>query len=156
MSEDYNLYPTELPSTHNTNPKSEDFLMYASRNSIGRTDLFNLTKITQSSPVPVKKCSQKIFQLWLLAPVLGAGHNTDTVLLGELDKVIKVSVTRFTDIESVDGKTHIISMRGVPEEIVHVSFLNTVTSDVFTVNCTINSDGTAKIMGSLYNSYHCY
>ena len=153
MSEDYDLYPRELPTTRNTDAKSNNFLMYASRNSIGHTALFNLTKINQHSPVPVRKCSQKRFQLWLLAPVLGNG--TDTVLLGELDKVIKVSVTRFTDIQTLDNYNHVISMQGAPDEIVHVSFLNTVLSDVYTVNCTISSDGTAKLVGNCYDTYKC-
>ena len=153
FTENYKLYPKELPPTRNTNPKSDDFHMIAYRNSIVHGIVFDLTNITLFSPVPIAICNETTFQFWVLAPILG--HYTNTSLLGELDKVIKVSPTRFASIESNDGYNHIINIRGAPQEVVHVSFLHIILLDVYTVDCTIGSDGTATLIGNVYNSYKC-
>ena len=154
INEDYKLYPKELPASRNIDPKSDEFHMVAYRNSILDIQrVFNVTNITQSSPVTISICSETSFQFWVLAPILG--HGTDAVLLGELDKVIKVSPTRFISIESNDGYNHVIDIRGPPQEVVHVSFLHIILLDIYTVDCTIGSDGTATLIGNIYNSYKC-
>ena len=153
ITEEYMLYPKELPATRNTNSKSDSFHMVAYRSSIISTTVFDIANFTQSSPIKISMCMEPAFQLWVLAPILG--HGTDASLLGELDKVIKVSPTRFTSIESNDGYNHIIYIRGAPQEVVHVSFLQIILLGVYTVDCTISSDGTATLVGNVYNSYKC-
>ena len=55
-------------------------------------------------------------------------------LLGELNKVIPVSETRFVRVES-SGSEYRVNVQGVPKETVTVSLFDKSSSHVTTVDC---------------------
>ncbi len=57
-------------------------------------------------------------------------------LLGELDKIIAVSETRFSNF---DGES--VRVMGVTGEVVHVTTYDLVKEELMTVKCTVASNG---------------
>ena len=65
-------------------------------------------------------------------------------LLGELNKVIPVSETRFVRVES-SGSECRVSVQGVPKETVTVLLFNKSSSHVTTVDCVFGDSGEAVL-----------
>jgi len=93
-----------------------------------------------SNTLTISKCGETDFQYWAIATSVGAVPNS-RVLLGELNKIIPVSETRFLNIDSDK-----VLMRGVPGEMVAVSVSDPVKAEAMTVECTIGQDGTAVLV----------
>ena len=62
-------------------------------------------------------------------------------LLGELNKVLPVSETRFVDIITSNGDIHVVYLSGVPGEVVPLTVYDTGTGTTEVHNCTIDSSG---------------
>lgn len=149
----YQLKASELPSSKNLRPKTDYFYSVAFRYNLGG-EVFKQVNITNSgSTIPLVACGALDFQYWVMAPVLQV-FGMFTVILGELDKVITFSHTRFTDVTAYNGMV-VISMVGVPGETVRVSFMDPLIQKVSTAKCVIQSGGTAILKGNLYNTFKC-
>ena len=153
LAKSYQLKASELPSSRNLRPKTDYFYSVAFRYNLGG-EVFKQVNITNSgSTIPFVPCGALDFQYWVMAPVLQV-FGMYTVILGELDKVVTFSHTRFTDVTAYNNMI-VISMVGVPGETVRVSFMDALMQTVSTAECIIQSDGTAILKGNLYDTFKC-
>lgn len=91
----------------------------------------------------ISKCGKDDFQYWAVITSVTALPN-GRFLLGELNKIIPVSESRFSNLDS-----GLVTVHGVPGEVVTVSVFDMIKDMVFTVACTIHDNGaTMLIMGS--------
>lgn len=93
-----------------------------------------------SLPFFVQPCNRSDFQYWTIAPVF---NDIEMVLIGEMNKVLTVSETRFQRIEYFEN-SYIVHMEGAPGEIVDISVYD-YKSDIKTVNCQFSSSGTTVL-----------
>lgn len=63
--------------------------------------------------------------------------------LGELNKILPVSKTRFVDIIIADGDIHAIFLSGVPGEQVPLTVYDAVTGSSEVHTCTMSPAGTS-------------
>ncbi len=64
-------------------------------------------------------------------------------ILGELEKVVTFSETRFVSIYTGGSGTYGVSMVGVPGEVVYVTLFKAPTA--LTAKCVISASGTAQL-----------
>ena len=90
----------------------------------------------------ISECSTTDFQYWSIAPIMSDGW----ALLGELNKVLPVSKTRFVDLLIVDGSIHVVYLVGAPGERVSVTVYDSSTGISEAIICTISSSGTSLLL----------
>ena len=91
----------------------------------------------------ISKCGKDDFQYWAIITSVAALPN-GRYLLGELNKIIPVSESRFSNWDS-----GVVTVHGMPGEVVTVSVFDMIKDVVFTVACTVHDNGaTMLIMGS--------
>ena len=92
----------------------------------------------------ISKCGKADFQYWNIAPVLDNGW----ALLGELNKILPVSETRFLSIEIRDPvkQQYLVVLRGVAGETVPVTLYDSKEKKIMTVSCTVSPAGTAVLL----------
>ena len=137
MESPYTMKASELPPSKNTKPRSNF------PNSLAFTYTLDgmvqkAMKFTGSLSIP--ECSVTDFQYWILAPIFDNGW----ALLGELNKIIPVSETRFIDL-SVVGDAYIAHLVGVQGEKVPVSVYNTHNETTTVYTCTIGPSGSSVL-----------
>lgn len=127
LKEDYDLTPGDLSSI---NPVNELIVAYQFNiSSVQPTQL--VSPAMKNNRLTVSKCGKSDFQYWVIItsrPALPHGR----LLLGELNKIIPVSETRFSNLTS-----ETVTVHGVAEEVVIVSVYDMVKDEVATVSCKI-------------------
>ena len=137
LNEDYTLTTAELPPSHSTHPQTFFPESIAFQYTLDGT-VTKYQPFDSKLPLAVQKCNKTNFQYWGIAPVLNSGW----AILGELNKVIPVSETRFEMFMSGNMKQkYFANLRGVPGEEVMVTVFKEPTS--FQVKCVIGASGTA-------------
>ena len=147
----YKLKPHELPPTKAVQPKTNWPYYVAFSYELGGKVTNQLNVTTKDSSIPLAPCGRSDFQYWVLSPII---TSFDTVILGELDKIVTFSHTRFIDV-TLRNDVIMIYMIGAPGETVNVSFMNALTQDTATTQCVVGADGTATMKGSIYNTFTC-
>ena len=136
MNASYVLKPSELPPSRSVFPKTSFPQSLAFRynldGSVTEGDVF--------SQISIPVCDRHDFQYWVIAPLLPA---SDFALLGELNKIIPVSETRFQNI-LWDSKGYIIHVLGDPGENVTVSIYDILLGRTFSASCQITTYATAS------------
>ena len=151
LQEAYKLKPYELPATATVQPRTNWPYYVAFSYELGGKVTKQLNVTTNESSIPLASCGRADFQYWVLSPLI---TSFDTVILGELDKIITFSHTRFVDVILRNDIT-MIYMVGTAGETVNVSFMNALTEDVATTSCVVGPDGTAAMKGNIYNMFSC-
>ncbi len=99
----------------------------------------NITKLTApyigDGSLKITKCDKEDFQYWAIVTFM-TGTENGRFLLGELNKIIAVSETRFSNF---DGDS--VRVMGVAGEVVRVTLYDLVKDQVIAVDCTIGPDG---------------
>ena len=140
LSKDFEVTPPELPPSHNTFPPSPGFPDFIAYNYTLDGTVTTMMKFGVNDPLTVSACGKTDFQSWNLAPIFSNG----LALLGELDKVIPVSETRFTGTRFY-GPDFAIFLVGVPGEAVSITLYDTTASELIVVKCVVSSSGTARL-----------
>ena len=147
LQEDYAMAVTELPPTHNTFPQTY-INAVAFQYDVRTGKVMDIQDVTTTSQITLSKCSKTDFKYMVIAPVLP----NDMAVLGELNKFITVSETRFVDLDTSADITS-VSLFGVPSEKVTVTLYNVTSAASSTVDCVISTDGYATLtMDSTGNS----
>ena len=137
ITDTYKLNVAELPPSHSVFPKSDFPSSVAFRNDL-TGKVIEVVNFTSSSSLTIEPCSRQDFKYWTIAPLL---EGTGMAILGELDKVITVSETRFKGISRF-GSGYVVSLVGAPGEAVFIT-VYTVTGTTTVVTCRTSSGGTA-------------
>jgi hypothetical protein len=148
MYSPYTMKSSELPPSMNVKPRTSFPPSLAFTYTLDGT-VQKAMKFT--GILNIAQCSVTDFQYWSLAPILSDGW----VLLGELNKVLPVSETRFTELITTDGAIHVVYLTGVPGERVTITAYDTNTGNTEVHNCTISSTGTNLLLfpnGPCYDS----
>lgn len=145
--------PKELPATRTVKPKTDWPYYVAFRYELGGKVIKQLNVTTSQSSIPLASCGSTDFQYWVLSPTLSV-LGEFIIILGELDKIVTLSHTRFTDI-TLRNDVIVIHIFGSPGETVNVSFMDALTEDVATTSCVVGADGTAAMKGNIYNTFAC-
>ena len=125
---------SELPPSKNTKPKTSFPKYFAFTYTLdGKVH----KAINFTGSLDIAACTVTDFQYWSLAPILENGW----ALLGELNKIIPVSETRFTDIVVESNGLFIGFMTGVPGELVSITAYDTGSGRTEVYSCTIGADG---------------
>ncbi len=99
----------------------------------------NITKITapyiSDGNLKITKCGKDDFQYWAIVTFM-TGTQNGRFLLGELNKIVAVSETRFSNF---DGDS--VRVVGMAEEVVRVTLYDLVKDEVVAVDCKVGSDG---------------
>ncbi len=94
-----------------------------------------LTPYFEANSLTISKCGKEDFQYWAILTSIPETPNT-RLLLGELNKIIAVSETRFSNF---DGDS--VRVMGVAGEIVHVTVYDLIKQEFMAIKCTIASNG---------------
>lgn len=87
----------------------------------------------------ITQCDKTDFQYWIIAPYL----TSDVALLGELNKIVTVSETRYSDLRlSTSDTTLTMKVKGAPDKLVLTSFYYIKSDTIKTVSCYIGTTGT--------------
>ena len=128
------MHARELPPSKNTKPKT----------SFPKSLAFSYTldgKIQKamilSGGLDIPACSVTDFRYWSLAPLLENGW----ALLGELNKVLPVSETRFIDVIKESTDVYMVYLTGVPREMVPITAYDAGSSKAEVYYCTIGPGG---------------
>ena len=109
-----------------------------------------MVDFSSSSSITINTCGRSDFQYWTVAPIL---EGTGMALLGELNKIVTVSETRFRSISKF-GSDHVVSLVGAPGENVELSVYDTQDKTTKVVACNMSSSGTAILhIPQLWCSY---
>ena len=138
MSSAYTMHASELPPSSNVKPRTSFPPSLAYTYTLDGTVL---KAMNFTGTLDIAECSVTDFQYWSLAPILPSGW----ALLGELNKVLPVSETRFVNLITANGDIHVVYLSGVPGEKVPVTVYDAVTGSTEVHTCTISSSG-----GSLF------
>ncbi len=138
LEEDYAMAIIELPPTHNTFPRSY-MKALVFQYDVRTGQVSTIEEVTTNSAITVSKCGKSDFKYMVIAPILPNG----VALLGELNKFITVSETRFVDI-SVSGDRVFATLSGDPAEKVSVTVYNSTQPS--TIDCVIGANGYATLM----------
>ena len=139
ITDTYKLTAAELPPSHSVFPKSDFPSSVAFRKDL-TGKVIEVVNFTSSSSLTIEPCGRQDFKYWTIAPLL---EGTGMAILGELDKVITVSETRFKSISRF-GSVYVISLVGAPGETVPIT-VYTVTGTAAVVTCKMSSGGTAVL-----------
>lgn len=139
INTEYTLTVADLPPSLSTFPSSSFPTSIAFQYTLDGT-VTTTIEFTSTSKLMIPKCGKVDFQYWNIAPVFDNGW----ALLGELNKIITVSETRFTSIANI-GTQSFATLRGVPNEVVVVSLFNSQDKKVTAVKCIIGQTGTAQL-----------
>ena len=138
MESTYTMQASELPPSRHTKPKT----------SFPKSVAFTYTldgKIQKAmnftGSLDIAACSVTDFQYWTVAPVFENGW----ALLGELNKVIAVSETRFINLILESSSVYATVMAGVPGEEVSVTTYNTNSGKTEVYSCTIGPGGNSAL-----------
>ena len=139
MSSPYTMQASELPPSSNVKPKTSFPPSLAFTYTLDGTvrKAMNFT-----GTLYISECSATDFQYWSIAPIGPNGW----ALLGELDKVVSVSKTRFDNLITVGRDIHFVYLSGVPGEKVTITAYDVSTGVTEANTCTINSSGTISLM----------
>jgi hypothetical protein len=134
MASTYKMHASELPPSKNTKPKTSFPPSLAFTYTLdGKVQkAMNLT-----GTLDIAACSVTDFQYWSLAPILENGW----ALLGELNKIIPVSETRFMDLAVESNDISVGYLAGVPGEMVSITAYDTGSGRTEVYRCTIGADG---------------
>ena len=149
LLEDYKLYPSDLPPSRTVFPKTSFPDSIAFTHSLtgpsGQGTVTGMQKFSADDPLTIKACGRSDFKYWSIAPIL---PGTDMAVLGELNKIVTVSETRFFKAARLDDDgSYEMSVMGEPGEKVFVSVYSTSGSgSLTTVKCDIPSTGTATLL----------
>lgn len=137
VKEDYAFSLSELPPTRGTFPAT--FMKAISFTYDIRTgDVSSIGDVTTSSVLTIRKCGKNDFMYMVIAPYLPNG----VAVLGELNKFVTVSETRFLSLD-VTGDRVFARIAGVPSEKVSITLSNQTT--IWTTDCVIGDTGFADL-----------
>ena len=143
LNGDYALAAAELPPSRFSFPGTSFPTSVAFQHTLDGK-VTTVLDFTASSKLMISKCGKTDFQYWTIAPVLDNGW----ALLGELNKILTISETRFPDIEVRDpsDQQYLVVLQGVAGEIVPVTLYNPKEKKTVTVSCTVGPAGTAVLL----------
>jgi hypothetical protein len=98
---------------------------------------------THPLQVPAGQCKDSSFCLWYVSPLwhFNDVNSTAYALMGEVDKWTAVSQQRFTSvIFDVEGMETIITLAGVPHEIIQVYLYHSRLSVPVRLVCSLTAD----------------
>ena len=124
----------ELPPSKNTKPRTSFPSSLAFTYTLDGT-VQKAMNFTGSLTIP--ECSVTDFQYWSLAPILENGW----ALLGELNKILPISETRFVDLTIESRDSYVVYLTGVPGERIPLTVYDTHTEKAVVYDCTISSSG---------------
>ena len=136
----YELKAQELPPSRTTFPKTSFPLSLAFRYNLKGT-ILQAQNFTSFSTISIPTCDRTDFLYWVIAPVL---PGNGVALLGELNKVVTVSETRFQNIVVYDSRDFILNIVGDPGETVTLSTYLILLGKLNTASCQITEYGTAS------------
>ncbi len=139
LKEDYAMAITELPPTHNTFPHTY-MKAVVFQYDVRTGKVSHIQDVTSTSEITVSKCGKSDFKYMVIAPILPNG----VAILGELNKFITVSETRFVDLDTSTELTS-VSLFGVPSEKVTITLYNVTSAASSTVDCVIDTNGYATL-----------
>ena len=116
IEESYSFTWDQLPTVTSSAFKAKEYVAYTMDYFHG--NVTSVATFSASSPISIPVCGETDFKLWILAPVV----TTNIVFLGEMNKVVSVSETRFHDMR-VSGTTTTLTVAGSPGETVYVAML---------------------------------
>ena len=133
MESPYTMKASELPPSKNTKPRT------TFPSSLAFT--YTLDGVIQKAmnftgALSIPECSVTDFQYWSLAPIFNNGW----ALLGELNKIIPVSETRFIDLTLLRG-SYVVYLSGVQGEKVPVTLYDTHNEKAIVYICVIGPSG---------------
>lgn len=133
----YLMQPSELPPSRSVFPAT-----FFPQSVVFTYDLSGKVLSIQSFPstLSIPSCTRN-FQYYTIAPILGS---TGIALLGELNKIIPVSETRFVQISQY-GPKFALYLTGAPGEVVVFTVYIVSGGSTATVTCNIPSSGTAVL-----------
>ena len=129
--------PSDLPPSHSVFPAT------SFPPSVAFTyDLTGKVLAVQDFPstITIAPCTRN-FQYYAIAPLLGS---SGMALLGELNKMIPVSETRFVQVEQF-GPAFAAYLVGAPGEVVVITVYVHSSRTTQTVTCNMPSSGTAVL-----------
>jgi hypothetical protein len=141
LSEEYSMCAHELPPSSNTFPQSRVPFSVLFRHDLSGRIYFAVNFTYPQECFSVGPCGREDFQYWTVAPVM---MNSVFAFLGEWNKIVTVSATRFTNIEHTGSQTA-ISLIGAPGERVEVAFFNIFAVYPTIVQCLIAQSGSAVV-----------
>lgn len=137
LSSDYTMSVSELPPSQHTKPKTSFPKSLAFSYTLdGKVQ--KATVLTDKLSIPA--CGPTNFQYWVVAPIFSSGW----ALLGELNKIVTVSETRFFSFTEV-GQEYVF-LSGVPGETVLVTVYNTNSSQAVVYTCSIGPTGVNMLL----------
>lgn len=140
----------DLPPSSNYKPRSDYGLFVAARCDLNG-NCFDGQNFTGGSSIRASATTPQDFQYWIIAPFLpGLG----TAVFGELNKIVTMSETRFTDI-TFAGSEYIFTVTGTPGEIVTLSIFGYYTRTMSRISCKVSSAGTINIHLTYQNVHQC-
>ena len=140
----------DLPPSKNYKPRSDYGLFVAARCDLNG-NCFDGQNFTGGSAIRAPRTSPQDFQYWIIAPFLpGLG----TAVFGELDKIVTMSETRFTDI-TYSGNEYVFTVAGAPGEVVTLSIFGYYTRTMSRVSCKVPDVGTVDIHLTNQNKHQC-
>lgn len=140
----------DLPPSKNYKPRSDFGLFVAARCDLNG-NCFDGQNFTGSSAIRASQTAPQDFQYWIIAPFLpGIG----TAVLGELNKVVTMSETRFKDI-TYSGNEYVFTVAGAPGEVVTLSIFGYYTRIMTYVSCKVPDAGTVNIHLTNQNVHQC-
>ena len=144
LNADYALAAAELPPSQFTFPRTSFPTSVAFQYTLDGKVTTVISDFGTSSRLVISKCGKADFQYWNIAPVLDNGW----ALLGELNKILPVSETRFLSIEMRDPvkQQYLVVLRGVAGETVPVTLYDSKEKKIMTVSCTVSPAGTAVLL----------
>eukprot|EP00731_Ephydatia_muelleri_P018789 Em0011g829a len=137
VSGTYAMPPSDLPPSHSVFPAT------SFPPSVAFTyDLTGKVLAVQDFPstITIAPCTRN-FQYYAIAPLLGS---SGMALLGELNKMIPVSETRFVQVEQF-GPAFAAYLVGAPGEVVVITVYVHSSRTTQTVTCNMPSSGTAVL-----------
>ena len=137
LNEDYAMAISELPPTRNTFPRSYMNGMVF-QYDVRTGNVTAIEEVSSISVITVSKCSKADFKYLVIAPILPNG----LALLGELNKFVSVSETRFVGVD-VSGERVFATLAGKPSEKVSVTVYNATVPS--TIDCVIGDNGFATL-----------
>ena len=146
LNNDFVLNQQDLPPSKSYFPQSQFDLYVVLQHDLNGT----VTRIERmpslSLPFFVRACNRSDFQYWTFAPVF---NDIEMALIGEMNKIITVSETRFQSIKDSGlyggGSGYMVHLQGVPDEEIDISILDIKTNDMKIVTCQFPSSGTTVL-----------
>lgn len=133
---------SQLPPSASVKPQSylPPYIGVSTR--LGQYSNGILTLNSNDDVIPIPSCGKENFQYWVLAPVL---PGINAVVFGELNKVVAVSVQRFSNM-SIHGDTYVLEVNGAQGETITLYTYNIEKKTVQQESCSFTTAGVKEVI----------